>query len=54
MCISYVIFTLTGLLLFILNINILNIMYLFVECLFKLIPYIYMSETIVLTDLMNI
>ena len=50
----YVIFTLTEPLLFISNINILNIMYLFIECLFKSIFYIYISEAIILIDLISI
>ena len=54
MYISYIIFTLIRLLLFTLNINILNIMYLFVEYLFELIFYIYINEAIVLTDLIDI
>ena len=52
--ISYIIFTLTKLLSFTLNINILSIMYLFIKCLFKPIFYIYINETIILTDLINI
>ena len=54
MYISYIIFTLTEPLLFILNINILNIIYLFVECLFKSILYICIGKAIILTDLINI
>ena len=54
MYISYVIFTLTGSLSFILNINILNIIYLFVKYLFKSIFYIYISKAIILTDLIGI
>ena len=54
MCIFYIIFTLIELLLFISNINILNIMYSFIKCLFKPIFYIYISEAIVLIDLINI
>ena len=54
MCISYIIFTLIRLLSFTLNINILNIIYLFIEYLFKFIPYIYISKVMILIDLMNI
>ena len=54
MCIFHIIFTLIRLLSFILNINILNIMYLFIKCLFKSIFYIYINKTIVLTDLIDI
>ena len=51
---SYIIFILIKLLLFILNINILNIMYLFIKCLFKLISYIYIDKVIILINLINI
>ena len=54
MYIFYVIFILIKLFLFILNINILNITYSFIEYLFKPIFYIYIDEVIVLTNLINI
>ena len=50
----YIIFALTGPLLFIPNINILSIMYLSVKCLFKPIFYIYINEAIVLINLIDI
>ena len=53
-CASYIIFTLIGPLLFILNINISNIMYSFIKYLFKSIPYICINKAIVLTDLIGI
>ena len=54
MCIFHVIFVLTELLSFILNINILNITYLFIKCLFKSIFCIYINKAIILTDLIDI
>ena len=52
--IFYIIFALIEPLSFILNINILNIIYLFVECLFEFIFYIYINKAMVLTDLIGI
>ena len=54
MCISYVIFALTEPLSFTPNINILNIIYLSIECLFKSIFYIYIGEVMILIGLIGI
>ena len=52
--IFHIIFALTELFLFTLNINILSIIYLSVKYLFKPIFYIYINEVIILINLMNI
>ena len=54
MYIFYIIFTLIELFSFTLNINILNIVYLFIEYLFKPIFCIYINKIIILTDLISI
>ena len=54
MYVFYIIFILTELLSFIPDINILSIIYLFMKCLFKSIFYIYINETIVLINLIDI
>ena len=54
MCTFHIIFILIKLLSFILNINILSIIYLFIKYLFKSIFYIYIDKIIILTDLISI